>query len=142
MLKRILIINGPNLNLLGKREVHIYGSQTFEDYLEELRALFPNLEILYFQSNHEGGIIDKLQEYGFEQLGIVLNPGGYSHTSISIRDTIAAISAPVVEVHISDIYKRESFRWHSYMTDVAVKCIYGKGLGGYEDAIRFLIEET
>ena len=135
----ILIINGPNLNLLGKREKHIYGDRSFEAYVNELDQAYPELEIGYFQSNHEGNIIDKIHEVGFDSVGIILNPGAYSHTSIAIRDAIAAVEAPVVEVHISNVYEREHFRWHSYITEVCVHAIIGHGLKGYREAIDFLI---
>lgn len=135
----ILIINGPNLNLLGRREPSVYGSKSFEEYAAELDLMFPEIEIGYFQTNHEGAIIDKLHEVGFEAVGIVLNPGAYTHTSIAIRDAVAAIEAPVVEVHISDIYTREPFRWHSYLDGVCAHRITGKGLDGYRMAIEFLV---
>ena len=135
----ILIINGPNLNLLGRREPSVYGSRTFEEYAEELDRVFPQIEIGYYQTNHEGGIIDKLHEVGFEAVGIVLNPGAYTHTSIAIRDAVTAIEAPVVEVHISDVYAREPFRWLSYLEDVCAHRITGKGLDGYRMAIEFLL---
>ena len=134
----ILIINGPNLNLLGTREPEIYGSQTFEDYLTTIQNRFSNHRIDYFQSNHEGSIIDKLQEVGFEVDGIVLNPAAYTHTSIAIADTVKAITAPVIEVHISDVYSREKFRHHSYIKDVALYSIVGEGLKGYDLAIEVL----
>lgn len=134
----ILILNGPNLNLLGVREPEIYGNQTFEEYFSELQALHEEINLFYFQSNHEGAIIDKLQEVGFNIDGIVINPGGYTHTSVAIRDCISAITCPVVEVHISNIYERESFRHHSYIKDVAVLSIIGEGLPGYQQAIDYL----
>jgi len=138
--KHILIINGPNLNLLGKREKSIYGDISFESYFVELDQAFPNIEIGYFQSNHEGEIIDKIHEVGFEAVGIVLNAGAYTHTSIAIRDAISGVSAPVVEVHISNVYEREPFRWHSYIADVCAHSIVGKGLAGYQDALDFLVQ--
>ena len=138
-MKTIHIINGPNLNLLGTREPEIYGSVTFEDYLFKLRKHFPDLEITYFQSNHEGAIIDELQRKGFDGAGIILNAAGYTHTSIAIRDTIAAISNPVVEVHISDIHSRESFRHHSYLTEKCAGFISGKGMEGYTMAVEMLV---
>jgi 3-dehydroquinate dehydratase-2 len=135
----IYILNGPNLNLLGKREPEVYGTQSFEDYLETLRPAFPFIHIHYFQSNHEGFLIDKLHEVGFqEETGIVLNAGGLSHTSIALRDAVSAITAPTVEVHISDISKRETFRQHSYLTEVCVSHYIGKGMNGYKEAIAFL----
>lgn len=136
----IAIINGPNLNLIGIREPQIYGSRSFEDYLDELRENHPDMEILYCQSNHEGTLIDKVQEYGFNCDGIIINAGGYSHTSIALRDAVAAVKAPVVEVHISDISKREEFRRFSYLTDVCKASFIGYGLQGYELAIQKLIE--
>lgn len=136
----IHIINGPNLNLLGTREPEIYGSITFEDYLGRLRKQFSDLEITYFQTNHEGIIIDELQKKGFDGAGIILNAAGYTHTSIAIRDTIAAISNPVIEVHISDIHAREDFRRHSYITDKCAGFISGKGMEGYAMAVEMLIQ--
>ena len=136
----ILIINGPNLNLLGQRQPEIYGSRSFEDYLTELRLAFPDIDIRYEQTNHEGVIIDLLQEYGLGKAdAIVLNAGGYTHTSISIRDAIAAIPTPVAEVHISDISQREPFRRHSYLSDVCARAIVGHGLEGYKIAIEQLV---
>lgn len=134
----IIILNGPNLNLLGIRQPEIYGSQSFEQYFLELKEQYPSVRLHYFQSNHEGALIDKLQEVGFEIGGIVFNPGGYTHTSIAIRDTISSITSPVIEVHISDIYKREPFRHHSYIKDVAIESIIGQGLDGYRQAIDLL----
>lgn len=135
----ILILNGPNLNLLGKREPEIYGTRSFEDYLEELKRLFPEDVFTYLQSNHEGDLIDAIQDYGFGRAdGIVLNAGGYSHTSVSIRDAIAAVTTPVVEVHITDINRREPFRRTSLLSDVAAHSISGQGLDGYKQAIEFL----
>ncbi len=140
MIERIHIINGPNLNLLGKREPEIYGSVSFETYLEELKSKYPQVDLFYFQSNHEGLIIDYLQIQGVEKnTGIILNAAGLSHTSISIRDTVTFISAPVIEVHISDVFKREPFRWHSYLTDVCAAHFIGKGMDGYRMAIDFLL---
>ncbi len=140
MIERIHIINGPNLNLLGKREPEIYGSVSFETYLEELKSKYPQVDLFYFQSNHEGLIIDYLQIHGVEKnTGIILNAAGLSHTSISIRDAVTFVSAPVIEVHISDVFKREPFRWHSYLTDVCAAHFIGKGLDGYRMAIDFLL---
>ncbi len=137
---KILIINGPNLNLLGVREPGIYGNRSFIDYLEDLRKAFPTIELDYFQSNHEGAIIDKLHEVGFGEVdGIVLNAGGYTHTSVAIADAISAIKTPVVEVHISNICKREEFRHHSFLTPVCAGTIAGFGLDSYRlgiEAIR------
>jgi 3-dehydroquinate dehydratase-2 len=131
----ILIINGPNLNLLGKREPEIYGNRSFEDYLRDLQAFFPNDQIDYFQSNHEGALVDRIQLAGFEVDGIVLNAGAYTHTSIAIADAIGAIPAPVVEVHISNIHQRESFRQHSFLAAKCVGSIVGLGLDGYRLAL-------
>lgn len=136
----IVIINGPNLNLLGKRETDIYGDESFESYFEKLKNEFPTLNLAFEQSNSEGTIIDLLQEYGFNSWGIVLNAAGYTHTSIAIADTVTAIPTQVVEVHISDINKREDFRKHSYLTAVSDYHVIGKGLAGYEEAVRFLAD--
>ena len=133
---RILILNGPNLNLLGKREPEIYGTLSFEEYLQQLRERFPQHELSYVQSNHEGVLIDKLQEADGNYDAVVMNPGGYAHTSIALADCIRAISIPVVEVHISDISKREPFRRHSFSAEACVKCIMGLGLEGYAKAIE------
>lgn len=138
----IAIINGPNLNLLGKREVDIYGSETFEDYFETLKTKFPELRLAYFQSNHEGDIVDHLHAVCYEHNydGVVLNGAAYTHTSVAIADAIAAITTPVVEVHISNIHAREAFRQHSYSATNCVGVITGLGLKGYELAIRYLTE--
>lgn len=129
---KILIINGPNLNLLGLREPTIYGSQSFEDYLKMLRAKFPQHDIEYFQSNVEGEIINKLQEAGFKDIGIILNAGGYTHTSVSIADAIAAITASVVEVHISNPAAREDYRHRSLLAAKCKGAIAGFGIKSYE----------
>lgn len=134
-MKKILILNGPNLNLLGVREKGIYGDQSFESYLEELKAKFPELELSYFQSNSEGAIIDKLHEIGFSFDGVVLNAGAYTHTSVAIADAIAAISTPVIEVHISNVHQRETFRHHSYLSKNCKGIIVGFGLDGYRLAL-------
>ena len=136
---RILVLNGPNLNLIGKREPEIYGNQSLDDYISEMKQRFPSCEIDSFQSNHEGFLIDKLQEAMDKYDGVVMNPGGYAHTSIALADTIRAINIPVVEVHISNIYEREAFRHHSYTAEAAVKSIVGHGLEGYAEAINYLI---
>lgn len=136
---KIAIINGPNLNLLGKREPEIYGSKSFETFLEELKQRYPAVAFEYFQSNHEGALIDKMQSLNGEVDGIILNAAGYSHTSIALADTIAAIHTPVVEVHISDINNREPFRKHSYTALFAKHMITGKGLEGYAMAVTFLL---
>jgi len=133
---KICIINGPNLNLLGKREPEVYGSQTFEDYLEILKSKFPDVELTYFQSNIEGELIGKIQEIGFSYDGIILNAGAYTHTSIGIGDTIKAITTPVVEVHISNTFSRESFRHQSYISGIAKGVILGFGMKSYELAIQ------
>ena len=137
-MKRIQVINGPNLNLLGKREPSIYGSRSFDDYLEDLRSIFPDIQIDYFQSNCEGALIDKIHEVGFDFDGIVLNAGAYTHTSIALRDAISAITTPVIEVHISNIHKREDFRHHSYISAVCRGIICGFGLDSYKLAIEAL----
>lgn len=134
---RVHIVNGPNLNLLGKREPDVYGTTSFETYFEHLVQAFPYLDLHYFQSNSEGTLIDYLQSIGYEPVAIVFNPAAYTHTSIALADTIKAISAPVVEVHISDIHKRESFRQHSYIAPHTVHRIIGKGLRGYDSALEF-----
>ena len=134
--KKILILNGPNLNLLGKREPEIYGHQTFEQYLDILTEKFQDaLEISYFQSNEEGAMINKLHEVGFSFEGIILNAGGYTHTSIAIADAVAAIKTPVIEVHISNVHAREAFRGHSYLSPNCKGIIVGFGLRGYELAL-------
>lgn len=136
---KIIIINGPNLNLLGVRQPEVYGNRTFEDYLKELREAFPEVTIDYYQSNVEGEIINKMHEVGFSYDGIVLNAGGYSHTSVAIHDAIASITTPVVEVHISNIYAREEYRRHSLLSDVCKGVICGMGLVGYRLAVEGLI---
>ena len=133
---KISIINGPNLNLLGNREPEIYGSQTFEDYLEILKSKFPVIEFSYFQSNIEGELIDKIQEVGFSYDGIIINAGAYTHTSIGIGDAIKSITTPVVEVHISNTFSRESFRHQSYISGNAKGVILGFGMKSYELAIN------
>jgi len=136
---RIAIINGPNLNLLGTREPEVYGSQTFEQYYEELRAKYPAVTFSYFQSNVEGELINELQRVGFSSDGIILNPGGYTHTSVAIGDAIAAIKAPVIEVHISNIYKREHWRSESILASVSTGVITGLGIDGYRLAMEYLV---
>lgn len=135
----IVIINGPNLNLLGTREIDIYGLQSFDIYLKELKALYPQITFTYLQSNVEGEIINTIQQYGFAADGIILNGAGYSHTSIAIGDAVKAITTPVVEVHISNIYKRETFRHHSYLSAVCQGSITGFGLKGYDLAIQYFL---
>ena len=139
-MKKILIINGPNLNLLGKREPDTYGDKSFEDYTKELVAEFPQLELSTYQSNVEGEIINKLQEKGFSYAGIVLNAGGYTHTSVAIADAVAAIKTPVIEVHISNIYAREEYRHHSLMAKSCVGVIAGFGLESYKMAINSFLK--
>lgn len=139
---KFIIINGPNLNLLGKRQPEIYGSQTFEAYFEQLKSNYPQVDLMYFQSNHEGLLIDKLHEVGFSYNGIIVNFGAYTHTSIALKDAIASIETPVVEVHISNIHAREQFRQHSYTGSVAKGIITGLGLKGYELALNYLMESN
>ncbi len=136
---KIAIINGPNLNLLGKRETDIYGNQSFEEYFETLKAQFPAAEFSYYQSNVEGELINEIQRAGFACDGIVLNPGGYTHTSVALGDAIAAIKAPVVEVHISNVHAREDFRKLSHVSGKAAGSIFGLGLKGYELAVSWLL---
>ena len=136
---RILIVNGPNLNLLGKREPGIYGDTSFESFLPKLRQQYPQIEIDYFQSNVEGFIIDKLQQVGYEIDGIVLNAGAYTHTSVALRDCISAITCPVVEVHISNVHQRETFRHVSMISGVCKGVICGFGLDSYRLAVEALI---
>lgn len=138
---KIAIINGPNLNLLGKREPGVYGNQSFEEYLNKLKAKFPNVNFTYYQSNVEGELINEIQRVGFEYDGIVLNPGGYTHTSVAIGDAIAAIKTPVVEVHISNVHAREEFRKISHVSAKAAGSIIGLGLKGYELAVQYLLEK-
>lgn len=133
---KLLIVNGPNLNLLGNRQPQIYGNVSFEDYLEELKSKF-DIDFTYFQSNVEGEIINELQQAECD--GIILNAGGYTHTSVAIRDCIAAIETPVVEVHISNITARESFRHESLISPVCVGCVFGFGLKSYELAVRYFL---
>ena len=137
----ILILNGPNLNLLGVREPDTYGDQSFDDYLDKLKAWFPSLNIDYFQSNVEGELINKIHEYGFSEYGIILNAGGYTHTSVALADAISAVESPVVEVHISNVFNRESFRHHSYLSPVCDGIISGFGLDSYRLAIEALLNK-
>lgn len=154
---KILIINGPNLNLLGRREPGIYGAQTFEDYLEKLRQDYPQVEISYFQSNHEGEIVDRIHVAGFGNEanlnyqpskdwqrvdGIVLNAGAYTHTSVAIHDAIKAISVPVIEVHISNVHQREEFRHHSFISPAASGIVIGFGIEGYRLAVEGLLRRN
>ncbi len=139
---KIAIINGPNLNLLGKRETDIYGNTSFENYLEQLKTQFPAVQFHYYQSNVEGELINELQRIGYEYDGIILNPAGYTHTSVAIGDAIAAIKTPVVEVHISNVHARDDFRKLSHVSAKAAGSIFGLGLKGYELAIRWLLDRS
>ena len=140
VMQRIVILNGPNLNLLGKREPEIYGALNFDEFLPQLRNLFPDIKIDYFQSNVEGELINKLHEVGFDADGIVFNAGGYTHTSVAIADAVAAISSPVIEVHISNVYAREEYRHHSLMAKNCKGVIAGLGLDVYKLAILSLLK--
>lgn len=136
---KLIVINGPNLNLLGKREPEVYGNKSFDDYFETLKEEFSSIELQYFQSNIEGEIVDKIQEVGFSIDGIILNAGAYTHTSIAISDAIAAISSPVVEVHISNIYGREEYRHKSIISAHCVGMIAGLGLESYRLACQYFL---
>lgn len=136
---KIAIINGPNLNLLGKRETDIYGNISFEDYLGSLSKKYPEISFHYFQSNVEGEIVNELQRVGYDHDGIILNPAGYTHTSVAIGDAIAAIKTPVVEVHISNVHAREDFRKLSHVSGKARGSIFGLGLKGYELALQYFL---
>lgn len=138
---KILILNGPNLNMLGKRNPELYGNRSFGDYLEELRAEFPKLQLEYFQSNHEGAMIDFLQQSSEGAAGVVINGGGLSHTSVCLADAVADTGLPAVEVHISDVYAREAYRHHSFLKEICKKQITGRGLEGYRLALQLLCEE-
>ena len=133
---KLIIINGPNLNLLGKRETSIYGNQSFEDYFEELKSKYEEIELEYYQSNIEGELIDKLHDVGFSYDGIILNAGAYTHTSVGIGDAIKGINTPVVEVHISNTFSRESFRHESYISPNAKGVVLGFGLKSYDLALN------
>lgn len=139
--KKIVIINGPNLNLLGKREPEIYGNLSFDEYFKTLQARFPAVELMYFQSNVEGELINLIQENGFGADGIILNAGGYSHTSVAIADAVASVKTPVIEVHVSNIHAREAYRHQSLTASKCLGSITGLGLKGYELAVKFLIEK-
>ena len=153
---RIVILNGPNLNLLGRREPAIYGTRSMEQVLLDIQRAYPELHIAYHQSNHEGDLIDWVQEYGVlaigdwrlaigkgqEVDGIVLNAGGYTHTSIALRDAVACSRVPVVEVHVSDIMQREPFRQISLLTDVCAHSVIGQGTGGYRQAVEWILNRT
>lgn len=133
---KILILNGPNLNLLGKREPEIYGNETFEDYFQKLKSKYTTIELAYFQSNSEGALIDKIHEVGFTYDGIVMNAGAYTHTSVAIADAISGITTPVVEVHISNVHQREAFRHQSYLSPVCKGVILGFGMKSYDLGIE------
>lgn len=138
---KIAIINGPNLNLLGKREPEIYGSSSFEDYFEKLTGKYPDLKLSYYQSNVEGELVNRLHEVGFDHDGILMNAGAYTHTSVALSDAIAGIQTPVLEVHISNIYKREEFRHKSIISKECVGMIAGLGLLGYELGLQYFIQK-
>ncbi len=139
---KILIVNGPNLNMLGRREPGIYGSSSFDDYLPKLQAKYPQTEISYYQSNVEGELINKMQEVGFSYDGIVLNAGAYTHTSIALHDCIRSLQCPVIEVHISNVHQREEFRHHSFISSACKGVICGFGLDSYRPAIEALCPLT
>ena len=139
LIMKIAILNGPNLNLLGKREPEIYGTTTFEEYFKQLCIKFSNIEFQYYQSNIEGELVNELQRVGFDFDGIILNPGGYTHTSVAIGDAIAAIKAPVIEVHISNVHAREEFRKLSHVSGKSAGSIIGLGLKGYQLALEYLL---
>lgn len=134
-MKQIHIINGPNLNLLGRREPEIYGTLTFEAFFEALRREFPSIQLHYFQSNSEGELLDYIHAHGFSDAGFIINAGAYTHTSVALADAVSAVSAPFVEVHISNVFAREPFRHHSYLSPVCRGSIVGLGLDGYRLAI-------
>tara|TARA_B100000530_G_scaffold327211_1_gene266756 strand:+ start:3569 stop:3997 length:429 start_codon:yes stop_codon:yes gene_type:complete len=140
---KLIIINGPNLNLLGIREKNIYGDTSFEAYFNTLLEKFDGLiNLEYYQSNHEGELIEKIQEVGFSYDGIIINAGGFTHTSVALRDAIASVTTPAIEVHISNILSREDFRKKSYLSDVCTGIISGLGLLGYEAAIKYFSEKN
>tara|TARA_X000001036_G_scaffold171168_1_gene161852 strand:- start:2829 stop:3248 length:420 start_codon:yes stop_codon:yes gene_type:complete len=138
---KLIIINGPNLNLLGVREKKIYGNKSFESFFDELQSKYNEISLEQYQSNHEGKIIEKIQEVGFSYDGIIINAGGFTHTSIAIRDAISSITSPCLEVHISNILSREEFRKNSYLSEVSVGIISGLGMKGYELAIQYFISK-
>ncbi len=138
---KLIIINGPNLNLLGIREKEVYGNQSFDEYFEELKAKYPQLSIEYYQSNVEGELINELQEKGFIYDGIILNAGGYTHTSVALADTVKAIKTPVIEVHISNIFAREDFRHVSYIGRNCIGSVSGFGLKSYELALNYFLDK-
>ncbi len=141
-MKHIEIINGPNLNLTGRREPEIYGSVTMEQYLDELRQSFPEVQISYYQSNVEGEIINRIHEVGFSADGIIINAGGYSHTSVALHDALAAVPASAIEVHLSNIFAREEYRHHSLLTSACRGIICGLGLKGYKLAVSALLADS
>ena len=138
---KIAIINGPNLNLLGKRETDIYGNMSFDIFMDKLRSKYPHIHFSYYQSNIEGELVSEIQRVGFDHDGIILNPAGYTHTSVSVGDAIAAVKAPTVEVHISNVHAREDFRKLSHVSGKSVGSIFGLGLKGYELAVEYLISK-
>ena len=138
---KLIIINGPNLNLLGIREKEIYGETSFEEYLSTLKSKFKDVELEFFQSNHEGELIEKIQKVGFSYEGIIINAGGFTHTSVALRDAIASVSSPAIEVHISNILNREDFRKKSFLSDVCKGIISGLGLKGYEFAVDYFLSQ-
>ena len=139
---KIAIINGPNLNLLGKREPGVYGNVSFEEFFEQVEKKFSQINFSYFQSNIEGELINELQRVGFDHDGIIFNPGGYTHTSVAIGDAVAAIKTPVIEVHISNVHAREDFRKLSHVSGKAVGSIIGLGLKGYELAVEYFLSKS
>lgn len=139
---KILILNGPNINLLGRREPSIYGDQSFDAFFEELQTAFPEVSLITFQSNHEGALIDKIHEVGFDYDGIVLNAGAYTHTSIALHDALRAVHAPAIEVHISNVHQRESFRHHSCIASACIGVICGFGLDSYRLAVQALLQKA
>jgi len=138
---KLAIINGPNLNLLGKRETDIYGKQSFEDFFTALQKKYSNITFSYFQSNVEGELVNELQRVGFDADGIIINPGGYTHTSVAIGDAIAGIKAPVIDVHISNVHAREDFRKLSHVSGKSVGSIFGLGMKGYELAVEWFLSK-
>lgn len=139
---KVIIINGPNLNLLGKRETHIYGNTSFEEYFATLKAKYPQVDLSYYQSNIEGELITQLQVTGFTHDAIILNAGAYTHTSIGIADAVLAVNAPVIEVHISNTFSRETYRHKSYISPAAAGVIIGFGMQGYELALQYLTKNV
>jgi 3-dehydroquinate dehydratase-2 len=138
---KLIIVNGPNLNLLGIREKEIYGGTSFEEYFQTIKNKFSNIDLEFFQSNHEGELIEKIQEIGFSYDGIIINAGGFTHTSVALRDAIASVETPAIEVHISNILTREEFRKKSFLSDVCKGIISGLGLKGYEFAIDYFLSQ-